>query len=63
MIYKLKNSYYDCGCGGRFYVDLMAKIYNIAPALYNYICDKCGRRKTMACEQEVRDLAKVKNKL
>ena len=61
--YKLENSYYACGCGGTFYVDLSAQVYNISPAIYNYICDRCGKRKTMACEAEVRELAKVGEKL
>lgn len=56
--YRLKNSYYSCFCGGTFFVDLLAKIYGIAPCLYTFVCDRCGKRKVMACEKEVRELSK-----
>lgn len=63
MIYTLKTSYYSCHCGGTFYVDLRAQSYGIYPCIYNYICDKCGARKSMTCKEEVESLVKIQNKV
>ncbi len=53
--YRLQNNYYSCFCGGTFWVDLAAQIYGVAPALYTFVCDPCGKRKRMACEAEVKE--------
>ncbi len=59
MKYQLKNRYYDCFCGGKFYVLIGAKSYGIAPCLYLYKCEKCGKTKIMACREEVRELSGI----
>lgn len=63
MQYKMPNYYtcFDCG-RGTFYVDLSAPIYGIYPCTYWYVCDNCGRRKTMACKEEAEMCVRQENK-
>jgi hypothetical protein len=60
-IFKMK-SYYACpnnNCIGEMSVDLKTQSYGIAPCLYNYVCNVCGHRKTMACQDELKELVKT----
>lgn len=57
--FKLKSRY-DCPCGGTFAVDLSTKIYGISPPRYNFVCDRCGARKTMSNDMEERVMLAVK---
>lgn len=57
-IFRLQSIYYACRCGGTFYVDLLGKIGGIAPAIYTYYCDRCGKEKQMPCEAEMKELSK-----
>lgn len=57
MIYNLKDTYYDCRCGGKFYVDLSAQTYGVSPTKYHYECDQCKTRKVMPNKDEMRLMA------
>jgi len=58
--YKLKDTYYDCKCGGTFYVDLNARSYGISPCIYSFVCDKCNQRKFMPNKDEMRLMTDIK---